>query len=169
MASLVIKEKFVNFFKNRVVIICLIATLLYVISGYLNHIEIILAAAVSVTFIFLSLQESLCLFLFMHNFTISNIANNLCFTIIFISFAVVLLVKYIIGLIKKKYAFHPVIVGLLSFILVFSLLISIPNGVNSGALLYIVYFPLIYLLFVSILILPPLSPAFYYIFYYLIK
>lgn len=139
------KIKLTNLLNDKVVTICFVLSLLYFISGYFNILEIAVAISVSVCFVVLPINASFCIFLFMHNFTISNIANNVGFTIIFISFVVITLIKYIIGAINGKYNVYPKIIAILSLILILSLSFSIAKPLYGGAFIYILYFPLAYL------------------------
>jgi len=142
------KEKIANSLKstftNKIVLICLALSLIYFVSGFFNFLEIVVSAIAIICFFFLSTQSSLCILFFLHNFLQSGIVWDVGFTVTLVGFCAVTLIKYIIGLKKKKYKLNVKVIICFGVAFLISMLASINHKIYDGALLYIVYLPLIY-------------------------
>ena len=145
---LIAKEKFSNYLKstftNKIVLICLALSTIYFVSGFFNFLEIVVSVIAIICFFFLSTQASLCILFFLHNFLQSGIIWDVGFTVTLVGFCIVTLIKYIIGIKKKKYKLNLKVLICFGIAFVVSMLASINHKIYDGALLYIVYLPLIY-------------------------
>ncbi len=149
-----IKDRFSTFFTNlkkvdslRLLSVCASLTLLYFASGYCKWIELAVSLIAIVFMAFLPLQSGLCLFVFLHSFTLSNISYNSCLIFTFIGFVVVLLVRYVIGLKKGTYVLYRKIVFSLSAFFCVSMIISLFKPKYFWSWLYPLYAVLFYLIF----------------------
>lgn len=142
-----VKDFFMSSIKNPLLMTCVLLTFGYLLSGYLKWLEIVVSIGAIIAMLILPIQKAFCIFLYLHNFTLSDIKYNFGFTITFIAFTGILLLKYIIGLISKKHKFYPGVFLTLALILIISLCISIGKPIYSGALIFIAYIPLFYLMF----------------------
>jgi len=144
-------EKLKNYFKTtfskNIFLICFGLAFLYFISGYLHILEITTSIIAIISFVFLPLQASCCIFFFMHNFLTSQIAWDLGYTITFIGFVLITMCRYIKGIKKNKYTYNIKIIISFSVALFISLFASIGNKIYGGALIYLIYLPLIYIMF----------------------
>jgi len=146
-SSFSIKTFFVNLIKNKACLACLLLSLLYFFSGYCKWIEIAVCAVAIVFMFVFSTQQSLCIFLFMHSFTLSNNGYDSWFVATMVGFCVSLLIKYIIGLKHKTYKFHTKIAILIAVLLTFSSIISIGKPLFYNAWIYYTYLPIAYFIF----------------------
>ena len=142
-----IKNKFLGLLKNITFIISIILVVIYLSSGYYKWIEILIPVVATGFFIFSSIQNSLCIFAFLHSFTLSNIGYESCFLGTFVCFALVLIVKYCIGIKQKKYEVHKKLLITITAFTLLSCLISLPQKLYIGAFIYLLYLPLCYLVF----------------------
>lgn len=134
-------------FTNKLVLICLALSLVYFISGYLFYLEFVVSAIAIIAFIILPIQASFCILFFLHNFLTSGIAWDIGFTVTLVGFTIITLIKYIIGLKQKKYQLDLKVIICFSIAFLISLFASINQSLYNGAFLYLVYLPLIYLMF----------------------
>lgn len=145
------KEKFKNYLKstftNKITLVCLILSLIYFISGYFFNLEFVVSALAIILFIILPTQSSFCILFFLHNFLTSRIAWDIGFTITLVGFTIITLIKYIIGIKNNKYNLNLKAIFCFSIALVIALTASINHTLYNGAFLYLVYLPLIYLMF----------------------
>ena len=148
---MIIKGKLKNYLKltftNKVTLFCLALSLIYFISGYFFNLEFVVSTLAIVVFIILPTQSAFCILFFLHNFLTSRIAWDIGFTITLVGFTIITLVKYIIGTKNKKYNLNLKAIICFSIALSISLLASINHTLYNGAFLYLVYLPLIYLMF----------------------
>ena len=145
------KEKLKNYltatFTNKIVLICLALSLIYFISGYLNNLELVVSAIAIVCFATMNIQASFCILFFLHNFLTSGINWDVGFTVTLVGFTVITLIKYIIGVKQKKYNVNLKVITCFTIALFIGLFASINQTLYNGAFLYLVYLPLIYLMF----------------------
>lgn len=143
-----IKQKTKDLFNavrtNQTILVCILLTFIYMLSGYCKWIEIAVSVCAIVFLAILPLQKAFCIFAYLHCFTLSNIGYDSCFMVTLIGFCIILLVKYCIGLKKGTYKFHKSITYTISLLMLFSIIISIPQKLYSGAWLYLTYFPFFY-------------------------
>lgn len=142
-----VKDFFMSSIKNPLLMTCVFLTFFYLLSGYFKWLEIVVSIGAIVAMLIFPIQKAFCIFLYLHNFTLSDIKYNFGFTITFIAFASILCLKYIIGLFRKKYKFYPGIFLIFALILTISLIVSINKPIYSGALVFIAYIPLFYFMF----------------------
>ena len=119
-----IKDNIQNVLQNKTIIFCTIYTLLYFISGFNKWLEILPIVVAVISFCVLSIKESTCVFAYCHCFTLSSLIYETYFDIIIISFTLILLIKYCIGLKQKKYVFYKNIVIAIASFLIFYMIIS---------------------------------------------
>ncbi|MBR6778569.1 MAG: O-antigen ligase family protein [Clostridia bacterium] len=142
-----LKKQIVELKSNRVFLICCLLTALYFASGFFKWIEISVSVVALIFMATLSLQQSFCIFMFLHSFTLSHIGYDSCFMVTLIGYCIILLVKYLIGVKKKHYqVYKPILIALACFYAITSL-ISVGKSLYMGAFLYYTYLPLAYLLF----------------------
>ena len=134
-------------FTNKIVLICLALSLIYFISGYFNNLELVVSATAIVCFAIMNIQASFCVLFFLHNFLTSGINWDVGFTVTLVGFTVITLIKYIIGVKQKKYNANLKVIICFVVALIIGLLASINQPLYNGAFLYLVYLPLIYLMF----------------------
>lgn len=139
-----LKSKISSLLKDKTVRVCLGLLLLYLISGYCKWIEIGVSVGALVSMLILPLQSALCIFMFLHSFTLSNIGYNSCFVITFVGFCLILAGKYIWGLKNKKYVFHKKIAILIGVFYLVAALMGVGKPVYYSAFMYLTYLPLIY-------------------------
>ncbi len=132
---------------NKTFLVCAFLTVVYLISGYWKWLEIAVSLFALVFMIILPLQSSFCVFLYVHNFTLSNISFDSCFMVTLIGYCLILFVKYCLGVKKGKYIFYKKLVCALSAFLLVSFVISCFYGFYRGAWLYLTYIPCIYLVY----------------------
>ena len=89
------REKIFNLRTNKTFLICCFLSVLYLLSGYLKWLELGVCLCALAAIIFLPVQNGFCIFLFLHNFTLSNISYNSFFTITFVGTFAIFLIKYI--------------------------------------------------------------------------
>lgn len=142
-----LKTSILNIKANKTVMVCILLSIIYLISGYWKWIEILMSLTAIVFMAILPLQDAFCIFMFSHSFTLSNIGYDSCFMVTQIGFCIILLVKYIIGLKKGIYQYHRKIVISIVALVSISVFISIPNNWYMGSFLYFGYFALFYLIF----------------------
>lgn len=142
-----LKQQLIDLRTNRTFLICCLLTVLYLISGYCKWIEILMSLTALTFMAILPLQSALCIFMYLHSFTLSNITFDSCFLITFIGFCFILLVKYIIGLLKGKYQFHKKLILAFSWFMTFSLIVSLFHNAYVGGLLFLCYPPFLYFVF----------------------
>lgn len=142
-----IKEKFNSIVSNRTIMACALLSIIYLTSGFWRWLEIGVCVCALVFFIILPLAGSLCVFMFLHSFTLSYIVYDSLYVATFILYFFVLLVKYIIGVKKHIYTFNKKIVALILGFIVISTAIGFGFRTYIGAWLYLGYLPLAYLLF----------------------
>lgn len=141
------KQFLLNLVKNKTLICCLILALTYLVSGYCKWVEICLPVFALFMFAFLNVNQALCVFMFMHCFTLSNLCveSLLCVTIVV--FCLVMLVKYIIGVVKKQYkVYGPLLIVILSLMCASSIL-SLFYPFFGIAANYLTYLPIFYCIF----------------------
>lgn len=142
-----LKENLKKFFTNKLIIICCIYAAFYFLSGFWKWFQIINCLIAIVCFVLFTPQESFCILLFAHSFTQSKIIYDFTFAVVMISFTILLLIKYIIGLKQKKYFIHKPLAIIFSILTISSIIISFPFGIYPPTLLYLMYMPLFYLIF----------------------
>jgi len=142
-----LKEKFNSIISNRTIMVCAILSVIYIISGFWKWFEIGVSVCALVFLVILPLADSLCVFMFLHSFTLSNIVYDSCFMVTLIGYCLILLVKYIIGVRKNHYEFNKKITYIMIGFIALSLLVNIGVPIYRGAWLYLTYLPLAYLLF----------------------
>lgn len=151
------KEKLTNFFTNlknktldlrynKTFLICCLLSVVYLISGYWKWLEIGVSLIALVFMAILPLQSAFCIFMFLHSFTLSNIGYDSCFMVTLIGFCLILLVKYIIGLNKGKYAYNKKLVTAIVIFYTVTTALSLFKPLYRGAWLYFTYLPLAYFL-----------------------
>ena len=152
------KEKFVDFFstlKNKIIdlrfnktfLVCCLLSVIYLISGYWKWLEILVSVCAIIFMAILPIQNALCIFIFLHSFTLSNIGYDSCFMVTLIGFTLILLVKYILGVKKGRYLYHKKLVIAISTFYIITTALSLFKSLYNGAWLYFTYLPLIYLIF----------------------
>lgn len=145
-------EKLKNYlkstFSNKIVLICLVLSLVYFISGYFYNLELVVSLGAIICFAILPTQASFCILFFLHNFLTSRIVWDIGFTITLVGFTLITLIKYIIGVKQKKYELNLKVIICFVSSLIIGLLASINHSLYNGAFLYLAYLPLIYLMFV---------------------
>lgn len=146
------KEMFKNSVKkvcaNKVIIACMLLSFIYVLSGYLKYLEIFVSVIALLFMAFLSIQNSFCIFMFLHCFTLSNIVYDSFFLVTLVGYVIILCVKYIIGLKQGKYVFYKKLALILAGFVLVSFFISLFFDLYGSGFLYFSYFPFIYLIFV---------------------
>lgn len=143
-----IKQKIKNFFTNKTIICCLVLTLVYLASGYNKWIEIAVPTLAFFAFLFLPVQEGFCLFVYLHCFGLSNLGWYSCLLGTVICYAVAMIVKYLVGLKRRKYKFYKAIFFVMLGFTAVSLFVSIfHRPLYTGALAYLAYLPLFYVIF----------------------
>lgn len=142
-----LKDYFKSTFTNVVVLICFALAFIYFFSAYIPFAEIFVSVLAIIFFAILPIQSSFCILFFLHNFLTSKINWDIGFTITLIGFVVVMLIKYIIGVKQNKYNVNLKIIISFAVSLTIGLFASISHQIYNGALLYLVYLPLIYLMF----------------------
>ncbi len=126
---------------------CAVLAFLYVIGGFVPYMGIALTVVATIMFLCLPMQQSLCIFLFLHSYTHNRgIKYGVYLLAIFICFVVATLIKYCIGLVKKKYKINNKLFTTLAVFLIFYLIISFFQEKLSNVW-FLAYFPLIYLLY----------------------
>lgn len=143
----IVIETIKNLKHNSLFWICFSLTFLYLSSGYCKWIEISYCLASVIILAILPLQKSLCLYTFLHCFTLSNIGYNSCFIVTFACYSVILLIKYCVGLKKGKFKFHKKIVITLSCFLLVSTVISLFRPLYGGSWMYPAYAVIFYCIF----------------------
>ena len=141
------KSHFNTLKNNKTILMCLILTALYLISGYWKWLEIGVSVCAIAFMAIMPLQNAFCIFMYMHCFTLSNIGYDSCFMVTLIGFCIILFVKYIIGLKKKKYELYNKLFTCISCFYVISTLFSLFYDFYRGAFLYFTYLPIAYLIF----------------------
>lgn len=142
-----IKEKFNSIVSNRTIMVCALLSVIYLISGFCKWIEIGVSVCALIFLVILPLADSLCVFMFLHSFTLSNIGYDSCFMVTLIGYCLILLVKYIMGIKKKHYDFNKKVTYAMLAFIALSLVVNIGVPIYRGAWLYLTYLPLAYLLF----------------------
>ena len=142
------KQKILNLRTNQTFLICSLLSIIYLISGYCKWIEILVSLTALTFMAIIPLQSALCVFTFLHSFTLSQIGYDSCFMVTIIGFCIILLVKYIIGLNKGKYELKKQTIQSLMWFVLISLIISSFYDLYRGAWLYLIYIPLFYLIFI---------------------
>lgn len=143
----VVKNKLKEWFNNKTIVLCLTLVLVYLTSGYCKWIEIGVSVMALIIFAVTSIQQSFCIFMFLHCFTLSNIVYDSFFLVTITCYTVVLLTKYIIGVRGGRYEVNKKLIIWMSVFLAVSLLISLPQPKYPSSMLYLNYFPLFYLSF----------------------
>jgi len=145
------QQKFKNYLKNtftnKLVLICLALSFVYFISGYFFNLEFIVCAIAITCFIILPIQPAFCIFFFLHNFLYSAIEWYIGFVVTYVCFTVILCVKYIIGVKNKKFSLNIKVLICFAIAFLLSMLSSINHEIYIGAVLYVVYLPLLYVMF----------------------
>ena len=142
--SQVDKRKWSN---SLLVIITTLLSIIYFFSGYIKWLELVVTVGAGIFFLFAPVQQSFCLFLFLHNFINSNFTVAYSFRFTFNIFTIILAIKYLVGLKRKKYKFYTNIFFCLLIVFILSILLSIPEKKYYAAEAYISYLPLFYLFF----------------------
>lgn len=141
-----LKNKTLELRYNKTFLICCLLSVVYLISGYWKWLEIGVSLIALVFMAILPLQNALCIFTFLHSFTLSNIGYDSCFMVTLIGFCLILLVKYIIGLNKGKYTYNKKLVSAIVIFYTVTTALSLFKPLYRGAWLYFTYLPLAYLL-----------------------
>lgn len=142
-----LKEKLTNLQNDQMFLICSLLCVIYLISGYWKWLEIGVSLCALAFMMFLPLQKSFCLFMFMHCFTLSKIGHDSCFMVTLIGFCLILLFKYWQGVKKGKYHYNKKIVIAISTFYAVTTLISLFQPFYRGAWLYFTYLPIAYFFF----------------------
>lgn len=142
-----IKNKLKEFFTNQTILVCIILTLIYFLSGYYKWLEIGLPIIAFICFLTFSIQNGFCIFLYLHCFTLSNIGYDSCFVATIICYAIALFIKYIIGLKKQKFKIQKSLLIALSVFLAVSFALSFLHKLYYGGFIYLTYIPICYLIF----------------------
>ena len=132
---------------NKTILMCLFLTVLYLISGYWKWLEITVGLCAVGFMCFVSLQNAFCIFLYMHCFTASKFSTSICFIIMLIGFALILIVKFILGSIKGKYEYHAKIVKIICIFNSLVLIFSLFSSSSYYNLIYLAYLPIVYCIY----------------------
>lgn len=132
---------------NKTFLVCCFLCVAYLISGYWKWIEIGVSLSAIIFMAFLPLQSSFCIFMFLHNFTLSNIGYDSCFMVSLIGYCLILLIKYWVGVKNGKYVFYKKLVITIGLFYIITTIISFFKPFYMGAWLYFTYLPLAYFLF----------------------
>lgn len=142
-----LKNKMREMRTNQTLLFCAFLSVLYLISGYCRWLEILVSVGALVFMAIMPLQSALCVFMFLHCFTLSRIGFDSCFIVTVIGFTLILLVKYCIGVKKGEYKFHKKLVICLVIFILFSTAISFFHKLYRGSGIYFTYAPLFYFLY----------------------
>ena len=140
------KNKIVDLKTNKTFLSCALLTVLYLISGYWKWLEIGMSLTALTFMAILPLQGSLCIFMFLHNFTLSNIGYDSCYLVTIIGYTIILIVKYWLGVKNGTYTYHKKIVNLIICFYTISTALSLFQNIYRGSWMYYVYLPIIFLL-----------------------
>lgn len=141
------KDFFKNITCNYCIILCTVLAVLHFVSGFSFLVELLMSFVAIIAFAFLPMQKSFNLFLFMHCFTMSNLLYESTLIYTLFGFTIMMIIRYIVGLLKKDYMVHKKLLLTILLIFVISLCICGFYSTNSALLPYLTYFPLIYLFF----------------------
>lgn len=142
------KTKIKDLIQNKTFLTCAFLLVLFLLSGYCRWIEILVCASALISMVFLSINSGLCVLAFLHCFNLSNITYYSCLPITMVGFTIILLVKYILGVKKKKYDVHKTILILMAILYGAWTIFSLWNLIYYSGFYYYAYLPLAYLLFV---------------------
>ena len=145
--SVTLKNKFFELIDNKTFMTCALLTVVYLISGYWKWMEIGVSIIAFVFFIINPIQQSFCVYLYLHSFTFSNICYESCLLITTVCFCLVLLGKYILGIKKNNYPIYKKLIIVMASFIIISILISLPNKLYGYSWAYLFYFPLFYFFF----------------------
>ncbi len=137
-----------KFLTNKTVICCFLLTLIYLASGFNRWVEIGVPVVAFFAFLFLPVKQGFCLFVYLHCYGLSNLGWYSCLMATVFCYTLALIIKYIIGLTKKRYKFYCEIFFIMLGLIAFGSLISfLHKPIYMGALAYLAYLPLIYCVF----------------------
>jgi len=142
-----VKNKIISLRTNQLVLVCALLSIIYLISGYWKWIEIGVSLCALAFMAVMPVQNALCVFTFLHSFTLSNIGYDSCFMVTLIGFCLILLVKYWIGVKNNDYAYHKKLISLIGTFYIVGIILSLFKPLYNGAWLYFTYLPLAYFLF----------------------
>lgn len=142
-----LKNYIMNLRTNRIFMICCLLSIVYLISGYCKWIEIGVSVCALTFMALLPIQSSFCIFMFLHSFTLSNIGYDSCFMVTLIGYCIILFVKYCLGIKKGKYIYHKKLAIIISLFYFAFTMLSTSANVYFGAMLYLTYLPLAFLIF----------------------
>ncbi len=141
------QAKLKAFLKNKTLISCLILLLIYLMSGYCKWIEIAMPVFAFFMFFCLPVQSCFCIYLFLHCFTLSNITYESTFVATTAIFAVIMFIRYLIGVKRGQYKIHlALFISVICFDL-FGLVVSLFFPIKIGAIAYLTYLPIFYCAF----------------------
>lgn len=142
-----INEKLSNLRENKTFMACLFLTVLSVLGGYFKWFEVLVSISAIIFMIVLPIQSSFCIYMFLHNFTLSNIGYESLLILTTFGFCFIMLYKYLRGVKNGTYKYHHnVVVSMLLFVII-SIALSLFKSLYVGAWVYLAYLPLFYLFF----------------------
>ena len=141
-----LKEKVKEFFKSKFIILSLVYALIFLISGYFKYLEILLIPIMLFAFLSLNVEQGFYYFLFTQPFYISQLLVRPAI-VAEVIYMVILLVKYVIGVKKKKYQFHKKLAILIGIFTGCSVFISFLYPMALYSISYVFYLPIFYIIF----------------------
>ena len=140
------KEKIKGFFKSKFVILCIIYALVFLFSSYFKYLEILLIPIMIFAFIVLDVEQDFYFFLFAQPFYTSQLLLRPAI-IAEVIYVVIFLIKFILGVKRKKYKLYKKLGILIAIFTGFTVFISLLNNMALYSVSYLFYLPIFYIVF----------------------